>query len=247
MKGTAWVCGVAAAVFAAAPAAAQLSVSVGVDPVSHYVWRGFDMMDGGGAIQPWATVELGVSGLSLGVWSSFCVLERDRLVGGVPRSEFDELDVSLDYALDAGPLSVSAGAIHYSFFGVEGFPDKGSTTYEAYVGAGLSQLPFAPTVTAFYDFNLGDGFYLTFSGEQELPVAVPLSLSFSMGYMDQTWRPKAGISDVNVGLSLPLSVGGLSVTPLVALTHSPAVGDWDATNTFWGGLSISAPAIPLFR
>jgi uncharacterized protein (TIGR02001 family) len=237
----------AASLIAAAPAAAQVTLTVGVDPVSHYVWRGFDMLDGGGAVQPWATVELAHSGVSLGIWSSFGVLQRDRLVGGVPRSELDELDLSLNFARDAGPLSLAAGAIHYSYFGIDGYPDKGSTTHEVYVGAGLNQLPFAPSLTAFYDFNLGDGLYLSLAGEEDLPVGIPLNLSLSVGYMDQSWRPEAGISDASVGLTLPFTVGNVEVSPLVAFTHSPAVGDWNSTNTVWGGVSISASAFPLFR
>jgi hypothetical protein len=238
----------AGTLLAAGPAAGQVSLTLGVDPVSHYVWRGADLLDGGvGALQPWAAIDLGDTGLSVGLWSSFGLLDRSN--GSFPRSELDEFDISLDFARDVGEFALGAGLIHYSFIGVEGYPDRGSTTHEIYLGAGLNSLPFAPMLTGYYDFNLGDGFYLSLAGEQELPVGIPLNLQLSAGYMDQPgYRPEAGISDLNVALALPLALGSLEVTPLAAFTHAPSSGEYlDAKSTFWGGLSISTTAIPLLR
>lgn len=238
----------AGALVAAGPAAGQVSLTLGVDPVTHYVWRGADLLDGGvGALQPWASLDLGETGLSVGLWGSFGLLDRSN--GSFPRSELDEFDVSLDFARDFGDLAIASGLIHYNFIGVDGYPDKGSTTHEVYLGAGLNSLPFSPMLTGYYDFNLGDGFYLSLAGEQELPVGIPLHLQLSAGYMDQPgYRPEAGFSDLNVGLTLPLALGSLEVTPLVAFTHALASGEYlDAKSTFWGGLSISTTAIPLVR
>jgi uncharacterized protein (TIGR02001 family) len=225
---------------AATPLAGQVALSVGADPVSHYVWRGIDMFDGGTPIQPWITLDFGDTGLSVGAWGSFSTVKRGHLVGGaIPRSDLDELDLFASFARDAGPLSFEVGGIHYSFF-ADGYPNEATTTYEAYGAVGLNAVPFAPTVTAYYDFNLGDGVYLTVTGEQPITVGIPLDLSFGIGYMDQAYRPAAGISDVNLGLGVPLTVGPLSIVPSLRYTYAPKSGPLESNSIVWGMVGISA-------
>jgi hypothetical protein len=227
-----------AAVMTATPLGSQVSLTLGADPVTHYVWRGIDVLGGGIPVQPWATAEFGATGLSVTAWGSFATADRDFQIAGVPRSDMDEMDITLDFSRDAGPLALSIGGIHYSYFS-QGYPSETTTTYEAYVGAGLARLPFAPTVTAFYDFNLGDGVYLAFTGEQSVPLGRPVDLFFGVGYMDQNWRPEAGISDVNVGVGLPFSLGRLSFAPSVTYTYAPASGPLESSSTVWARFRVS--------
>ena len=56
------------------------AVAPQVDLVSRYVWRGFDLLpDNHPAIQPSLTIDLGESGFSLNVWSSFALAQRDAV------------------------------------------------------------------------------------------------------------------------------------------------------------------------
>lgn len=230
--------------------AAQPSLSVGVDPVTSYVWRGIDVTGGGASLQPWVTAAVG--GLSLTAWGSFATIDRDRSVAGVPRSDLDEVDLTLGYTRSLGALDVSVGAIHYSYL-APGYPSDATYTYETYAGVGFSSLPFAPTLTAYHDFNLGDGTYLALTGAEQLPLARPVELFFGVGYMDQSWRRdedgvrRAGISDVNVGASLSFSYGPVTLAPALAYAYAPGVGAVPGNGTVWARVRLTADPVAIAR
>ncbi|GLQ20748.1 TorF family putative porin [Algimonas porphyrae] len=128
-----------ASLFASAPAYAQdsdVSVSVSIDYVTEYVFRGVSFEDE--AIQP--GVELGFGNFTLGTWAS-TGLGSDSL------ADTDEIDVYAGYSFPLSDLvSGSVGATWYHF------PD-GTDTYEGYVGLGFDTA-LAPSLTAYYDVEL---------------------------------------------------------------------------------------------
>lgn len=237
-------------VTAAGRSHAQPSLSVGVDPVTSYVWRGLDVTGGGASLQPWVTATLG--GLSLTAWGSFATLDRDRSVAGVPRSDLDEIDLTLGYSRSLGSLALSAGAIHYSYL-APGYPSEATSTYETYVGMGFPRLPFAPALTAYHDFNLGDGTYLALTGAEQLPLGRPVDLFFGVGYMDQNWRRdengvrRAGISDVNLGAGLTFSYGRVTLAPALVYAYAPAVGAVPGNGTVWARVRLTADPVAIVR
>lgn len=230
----------------AAPAA-HAQVTVGTDLVSHYVWRGYDLADGGPLVQPWVMIQAGKTGLSGFAWTSYALSDRDRVTGsGGARSDLDEIDAVVRYDRPVGPAVLTAGAVHigwYNTAAVDEYPSEETSTWETFAGVGFPALPLAPTVTAYYDHNMGDGWYFNLTGGQAIPgtekIGVPLNVSYSVGYMDQNWRPEAGFSDITVGVGSAFNFGKLSVAPSVSYTRSPESGPLPADDIVWGKLSVS--------
>lgn len=129
----------AAIIFAASPSFAQdsdVSVSVSIDYVTEYVFRGVSFEDE--AIQP--GIELGFGDFTIGTWAS-AGLGSDSL------ADTDEIDFYAGYSWDLSDMvSASVGATWYHF------PD-GTDTYEGYVGLGFDTA-LAPSLTAYYDVEL---------------------------------------------------------------------------------------------
>ena len=94
----------------AGPAVAQdeAAVSVGVDVVSDYVWRG-QVRNDDGALQPWGCVEY--SGFTFGLWGSMDLDDQPNDA----QWEFTEVDVKASYAIPIGTYALDVGAVYYNY------------------------------------------------------------------------------------------------------------------------------------
>ena len=117
------------------------AVSGQVDLVSRYIWRGFDLLpDNQAAIQPQFSVDLGKSGFSINVWSSFALAQRAVL------KYSDEIDVTLSYAFQMPEgWELTAGFIYYGYWFADDFKFKDHTSQEVYVTVAKTDLPLSPS------------------------------------------------------------------------------------------------------
>lgn len=227
-----------------------LGVTVAVDAVSTYPFRGVDVTDAT-SLQPWATVSMGSTGLSFTAWGSWAVEDRGALLpysASLTRGDADEVDLTAALTRAAGPVALSAGYVAYVY------PAQDYTTQEVYAGVGLPLIPLAPTLTAFYDFDGTDdparepdtveGAYVLLSGSQRIPVGIPLDASASLGWTDQNaLRPDPGLNDVAVSVGTALALGPVSVTPAVGYAHlfeGSAYYGTEAHHTFWVRVQVKA-------
>jgi uncharacterized protein (TIGR02001 family) len=213
-------------------ALSEVAFDADVTFVSEYIWRGFDAIaDDRPAVQPSVTMVFGQSGLWLNLWSAIALAD----------TEFVELDLVAGYDR---PLSehfaFSIGAGYFTFPSMPHYPDENSTTPEAYVGMTACSVPFSPSVTLYYDFNLGDGIYATLSFCRDFEVkGKAVHLSLLTGYTRQ-YRGigvDPGFSDVCLGLSTDVGFKGVMVTPSInyVIVPNETIND---ENEFWAGLSI---------
>ncbi|HEU0014786.1 MAG TPA: hypothetical protein VFQ45_13955 [Longimicrobium sp.] len=242
----------AAALALAAPPAAHAQeaaprLSLGADMVSTYLLRGINVTDGPAA-QPWGSLSLGSTGLSLGFWASFAVTGRDGTVpysDRITRRMVDEVDLMAGGARTVGPVSLGAGYIAYVFPA----PELDFVTQEIYASAALESAPLAPTLTLYYDFDGGDpaamdsfaGLYATLGAAHSLRLGVPLDLGVVLAYTNQDgMRTRAGLNDVNGSAAASLSLGPLTVTPSVNLTYvfEHNVYDPDGGPSVWAALEV---------
>ncbi|HUV13221.1 MAG TPA: hypothetical protein VMY18_06235, partial [Acidobacteriota bacterium] len=144
------------------PTAVSYSFSGEVAGVSNYIWRG-QRLTNDWSLQPSGT--LGIGDFSINFWGNLdltAVNEGDSLYlpenpdappgGGNAglRGQFSEVDITMSYALYAGPASFDLGTIIYTF------PNRSAslpTTVELYGGFSLDNLPLAPAATLFVDLN----------------------------------------------------------------------------------------------
>jgi hypothetical protein len=208
-----------------------------VDVTSRFIWRGFDLLpDNNSALQPSLTFDLGDSGFSLNIWASFALTDRDIY------KYWDEIDLTLTYALKTPEaLSLVLGFTNYGYWFARNFEFKDNTTQEFFVELGFPKVPLSPTLTAFYDINLGDGLYVQLTGGHAVPLGgLTLDLAAALGYNAGMFLPEGadtGFSDLTIGASLPIKLGGLTLSPFVNYTFVflDAVND---DNELWFGASL---------
>jgi len=226
---TMWICLFAIALLPGA-------VAPQVDLVSRYVWRGFDLLpDNHMAIQPSLTIDLGASGFSLNVWSSFALANRADF------KYSDEIDLTLSYefAMPEG-WELSAGFTHYAFWFAEDFSFKDSTSQEVYVTAARTDLPLSPTLSLYYDVNLGSGLYVTLGGSHELKVSETIGMEMGglIGFNSRQYIDKTGFSDIDLYVKAPLTLGKLTLTPSVNVMI-PLMDEVNEDVEFWFGFSAA--------
>ena len=98
---------------------------------------------------------------------------------------------------------------------------------------------FSPTLTAYYDVNLGSGLYVLLEGSHSIPLSESLGLDLhaGLGYNSKQYIDESGLSDLTIGASLPFKLGSWTIAPLVNYTFVflDSVND---ENEFWFGISI---------
>ncbi len=212
------------------------AVAVQVDLVSRYIWRGFDLLpDNHAAIQSSLTIDLGKSGFSLNVWSSFALAQR-----GVFKYS-DEIDLTLEYAFKmAEGWELSAGFIHYGYWFADDFKFKDHTSLEVYALVARTDLPLSPTLSVYYDLNLGSGLYVTLGGSQEWKVGEKANLEVGglIGFNSRQYIDKTGFSEIGLYARLPLRLGGLTLTPSLNVMI-PLIDEVNEDTEIWFGLSAA--------
>lgn len=209
-----------------------------VDFTSRFIFRGIDILGNNNpALQPSITYTFGESGLSLNVWGSFALSERERC------KYLDEIDLTLTYAFKTPEkYLLEVGFINYGYWFSKAHKFKDMTTQEFFVKAGLPTLLFSPALTAYYDINQGDGLYLQLSGMHTLVLnkGINLDLSAKLGYNAGWCIPegaKTGFSDLTIGAAVPFNVGKITLSPFINYTFVflDAINQDDE---FWFGVSL---------
>ncbi len=202
--------------------------SLSVDYVSQYVWRGINVMpDDVAAIQPSYTYNFD-NKWYLNFWSSFALEQRDLY------KDADELDFKLGYIFNKGEaIQVECAYMVILFCSVDHFTVKDSTTNAAYVKVTANDLALTPSFAVHYDFNRGSGAYFELAVNKafKLNRSIGLNLFSSIGYNYKQFIDTQGFSDIVAGVSLPINLKKLSITPFVKYIYSPL----DAIRAMNGG------------
>ncbi len=230
---TAAVIAVCSILASAAPLAAQFEFQA--DVMSRYIWRGFDLYGNNHpAFQPSLTYSFGESGFSVNLWTSFALGNREVY------KDYDEIDLTLDYAFSLSEnIDMSVGFIQYGYYFGGKEVSQEATTQEFYVSAGLPNAFLAPSLTMFYDVNVGSGLYVLLEGSHSLALTENLGLDFTagLGYNGKQFIDESGLSDLTLGVALPIKLGAWTLAPCLkyAFVFLEAVND---ENEFWFGISL---------
>ena len=207
-----------------------------VDLVSRYIWRGFDLLPGNhAAIQPSLAVDLGKSGFALGIWSSFALAQRDVF------KRVDEIDVTLSYEFKLSPgWELTAGFTNYGYWFADNFKFRDNTSQEVYATVAGTDLPLSPTLSVYYDFNLGSGLYITVSGSHELKISekVGMEVGGLIGFNSRQYIDQTGFSDIDLYVRVPLALGRLTLTPSLNVMI-PLLTEVNEDTEIWFGFSAA--------
>jgi len=201
---------------------------------SSYIWRGFDLNPTQKMVlQPSVDYSFGKSGLALNIWGSFSFVNR----------ETNEIDLTLSYTFKAAKnVLLKAGLIHYGYYFAENFSFENNTSHELFISAGLPNTITHPTLTVFYDFTNGDGFYFQLETGHSISItpSIQTELSASLGYNGGQWLAEGvdpGFSDLNIGLAVSIEYKDWNIMPFVNYTFVllDALGN---ENFFWFGIGV---------
>lgn len=211
------------------------SVSGGVDVVSRYVWRGFDLLyDNRPAVQPYLNVGLGDSGFSLGIWSSFALARWSEYKAA------NEIDLTLtyDFAMPEG-WELSAGATLYGYWFAEDFRFRDATSPELFASLTRTDLPLSPCLSVYYDLHLGSGLYATLGASHEWKLAEKARLEAGglIGFNSRQYIEKTGFSDIGLYVRAPLSLGQATLVPSLNVMV-PLMDEVNEATEFWVGISV---------
>lgn len=194
------------AVLAGAPAAAQVDVTVQLDARNRYLFAGMPFAQSGVI-----TSQVNVSALG-GYLNAYAYGVYDQKA-----REITEGDIWGDYYVQASDLvGVFAGAALYNFK----IAGEWEPTFELYGGVVLG-LPLSPTLYVAHDFDLTEGTHATLGvshalglGGSGLSLDLAGTVDYNDGYYaDEYFGAGAGWSYTNVGASVGIPVGRLTVTP----------------------------------
>ncbi|HYC33019.1 MAG TPA: TorF family putative porin, partial [Gemmatimonadales bacterium] len=163
------------------PAAAQAEVGAQIDLFSAYVWRGVSLTNKPVA-QPSAYVSFpaGNASVTIGGWSSIDLGQYDdpeddiSESGGESAFNFAEFDPYAEVSFPAGKATITGGITGYIYPNDLGLTSD-ANTWEAYGKVGFD-VPLAPEIAVYYDFDAIKGAYIEGSVGHTVPLNEKLGL-----------------------------------------------------------------------
>lgn len=248
-------------------AAAQSEVGAQVDLFSAYVWRGVTYTNKPVA-QPdvWITFPAGNASITAGGWANIEIGKYDdpqddfSESGGLSAFNIAEFNPYAEVGFSSGKASLAAGVVGYIYPNdldeapLEGL-DSESNTWEVYGTVGFD-VPLAPELSVYYDFDKVKGAYLEGGVSHSAPLgeshtldlAAAAGLSLGQGFSEDDASfnfDDDGLTHFDISAGVPLTAGAFSITPVVHLQvsvddatkfHSPSSDGSDFK--LWGGASI---------
>lgn len=194
----------------ATEAGLPFDIGFGVDLATNYNWRGVEFNDEPVA-QPWIDISKSFDSvfsegdsLTIGFnwWGNYDFTDGGR------DDNFSEYDWTPYLSYSTGAVTIDAGLIYYYFPGIGG--GDGADTAEVFLGFSYDCL-LQPSLTVYYDFDDGEGFYVNFGLGHSFALTENLSLDLGadVGWADSDMggfiygSDSAGFTNVHgsVGLS----------------------------------------------
>lgn len=214
--------------------ASPLELELGMH--SRYIWRGFDLNpQNRRVLQPSLTIPIGGRGLSVNLWGSFSLSDRD----------LDEVDLTLSWRFPVGDcFHITLGAVQYGWYFSRDFSWRDHTSREIFVSLEKESQGIQPVFSVFWDVANGSGVYALagISYRHELCCGCGTSLEFSatLGYNHRQWITTSGFSDLDLGVSAPWKMRRVTLTPTAHVCVILLDEVNPGTNLeIWGGISIT--------
>ena len=203
---------IAAGVFVPLTAmAVDVSGSANVDILTNYVWRGQQLSDDHGVVQP--SLEASYEGVTVNFWAN----------EDLQNSQHTETDFTLSYSREIEKLSVDVGYIYYA---LDGFDD----TQELYISLAYDIIG-SPSITYYGDFDEGRGGYLVLAigHSVDIPGGMTLNGGFSASVnfqnailgLDRKGQRFTNFynGEITASLAIPVTKN-VSIEPKVAYTFA---------------------------
>lgn len=192
----------------------KINLSARLDFLSKYITRGFTFSEEPVLQQTLSANYKSITAVGFGNFDT-------------ASGKFTEGDIFLDATRTFKKASFSGGYNYYTFPNL-GLPD----TQEVYVGAGIDVL-LNPRITVIHDFKEGKGNYAELGIGHDFKLKEnTLSAKAKLAYNDHYFRTESGFSHCELGLSMAVPAGKLTITP--SITRIEALDDSFKSQTFAG-------------
>lgn len=138
-----------------------------LDIMSNYVWRG-QKLSNSWVVQPSVAINYGVFGTS--IWANYD--SDSKIDEGNGHGEFTETDITLSYTRSIDKWTFATGYIYYAL-------NNANDTQEVYLSISYDML-LKPTLTIYYDFDEGNGAFITASIGHTVEVLKDINLNFGV-------------------------------------------------------------------
>ncbi len=149
----------------------EVTAEAGVDLLSQYIWRGYELSKDSMVVQPWAT--FGYKGFSVGIWENIDTDPYDSSL-----ENLNETDWTLSYSTEMGGVGIEVGYIWYAIADAD-------DSQEIYLS--LSMPTFLNlTLTVYREFYHAPSTYITLGISHSIPLSwrgASLDLSLQGSYL----------------------------------------------------------------
>jgi hypothetical protein len=212
-------------------------VIAAIDVNSAYVWRGMAFNDGV-VVQP--SLDVAKGGFGINVWGN---LDVDDYDDSLDSGEFSEIDLTMTYAIEAGPVGLTGGYIEYLFPTTDVGGAEG--TREVFLDVALEPVDsFSVGVITYYDCDEVNSAYanLYVGYGMALDCGLGIDLGASAGYVGGGFSADgdAGFNEYNVTLGLGYDINDM-VSVSASMAYTDAIDD-DVLKTdtnFYGGAGVA--------
>ena len=224
----------------------KTSGSASVDVMSNYVWRG-QKLSNSLVVQPSVAITYGVFGANL--WANYD--SDSKIDEGDGHGEFNETDLTLSYTRSMGKWTFGTGYIYYAL-------NNANDTQEIYLSASYDTL-LKPALTAYYDFDEGNGAFIVASIGHSMEIAkgINLNLGASASYninnkvmgFDKNGDDFSNFYNAELYSSLNIPVWkAITVTPKIAYSLPLSddakdaiknISDDGDKDIFYGGVNVT--------
>jgi uncharacterized protein (TIGR02001 family) len=251
-----------AALFAAAPAAAQATVTGNLALNSAYFWRGITFSNRS-VVQADVSLAVPLLGGSLagGAWANYepgtYAYPRDISMNAADGPDLSEVDLWAEYGYQLGAATLAAGVLAFRFPNENGFTEDLNTT-ELYGRLSVDG-PLSPSLTVYRDVDKVIGTYGEGSVSQSVDVFGWTTVTLgalagaSWGHTPDEAQnanyARDGLTHVDLSVSVPLTSGRVAITPTahVVLGNDPVtritepdkesgVKTWIGMRVTWGAM-----------
>ncbi len=143
----------------------KTSGSASVDLMSNYVWRG-QKLSNSWVVQPSVAINYGVFGAN--IWANYD--SDSKIDEGDGHGEFTETDITLSYTRSMDKWTFGTGYIYYAL-------NNANDTQEVYLSVSYDTF-LKPTLTIYYDFDEGNGAFITASIGHTVEVLKDINWNF---------------------------------------------------------------------
>lgn len=221
--------------FLALPAQAEVEGGLSLGGFSDYVFRGRLLYDGP-SLQPRASLDYTLdsgSSVSGALWMHL------PASGEHDGRDFTELDSTLSYNTQVGPIQLSFGHQSYAFF--DRSPPLEDTA-ELFSAVSFDTF-LQPKLIAYWDYAAFDYSYLELSLSQGLDFELlsrkwnitPYALVGWAVSADERLYSRSGLEHITYGVLSEFEFKGTTILPTVSYTNGV---DRLTKSTFWGGITV---------